>query len=71
MTVALARLIVAGDDQRAAVLRAGGLAVGRQLRRVDVVERLDDLRVGRCACSSSAVVVDSLSSSGMWPSRCG
>ena len=29
---------------------------------------LTTLEVGRCACKSSDVLVDSLSSSGMWPS---
>ena len=36
--------IVAGDDQRATVLRARRPSVGGQLRGVDMVERLDDLR---------------------------
>ena len=40
----LGALVVAGDDQRATILRAGRLPVGRELRGVDVVERLDDLR---------------------------
>jgi len=36
--------IVAGDDQRAAVLRARRLAVGGELRGIDMVECLDYLR---------------------------
>ena len=34
--------VVAGDDQRPAVLRTGRLSVGGDVRGVDVVERLDD-----------------------------
>src|SRR6187397_1660303 len=35
--------IVAGDDERTAVLRSRRLPVRGQLRGIDVVERLDDL----------------------------
>src|SRR5688572_33385877 len=33
--------VVAGDDERPAVLRAGGLSVRGEVRGVDMVERLD------------------------------
>jgi hypothetical protein len=36
--------VVARDDERAAVLRIRRLPVGSELRGVDMVERLDDLR---------------------------
>ena len=39
--------------------------------RIDVVERLDHLRLRQVRLKQFRVVVESLSSSGIWPSRCG
>jgi len=41
----LGRLVVAGDDQCATILRARWLPVGGERSGVDMVESLDDLRV--------------------------